>query len=381
MCLDRVGGPVHISAHRTVLKYSDKHLDSPWSSQAHRAPVQHEVTPCPNHFNKERYSEKGEIGAELFQSTPDNNMVSMSQEDKRFLEIMEMGIHKNKRGNWEMPLPFHSPNTVMPNNRSLAVNRLRGLLNTFKKKPKMKEEYFTFMGKIIERGHAVHVRPEELDEVQTSLPETSACNRLAAPDQRKQGGSNDGRMWYLPHFGVYHPKKPDQIRVVFDSSAEFQGVSINKELLPRSDLMNSLVGVQIRYGKENIVVMCDIEKMFHTFHVNVEHQNFLRFLWFEDNDLSKEIVEYRMTVHLFGNAPSPAIATFGLTHMADDGEEKFGKETSQFVHRNFYVDDGLSYHKRICQFTQKRTSNAGYRKHQARQSCFERSHCHGSVSS
>ena len=49
-----------------------------------------------------------------------------------------------------------------------------------------------------------------------------------------------------------------------------------------------------------------------------------------------------MTVHLFGNAPSPAIATFGLRHTADDGEEKYGKETSQFVHRNFYVGDGLS---------------------------------------
>ena len=106
--------------------------------------------------------------------------------------------------------------------------------------------------------------------------------------------------------------------------------------------MNSLVGVLIRFRKENIAVMCDIEQMFRTFHVNVEHQNFFRFFWFEDNDLSKETVEYRMTVHLFGNASSPAIATFGLRHTADDGEEKYGKETSQFVHRNFYVDDGLS---------------------------------------
>ena len=145
----------------------------------------------------------------------------------------------------------------------------------------MKEEYFTFMGKVIERGHAVPVPPEELYEVQTNLPETSACNGLAAPDQRKQGGSNnDGRVWYLPHFGVYHPKKPDQIRVVFDSSAEFQGVSLNKELLPGPDLMNSLVGVLIRFRKENIAVICDIEQMCHAFHVNVEHQNFLRFLWF-----------------------------------------------------------------------------------------------------
>lgn len=26
----------------------------------------------------------------------------------------------------------------------------------------------------------------------------------------------------LAHFGVYHPKKPGQIRVVFDSSSEYQ---------------------------------------------------------------------------------------------------------------------------------------------------------------
>lgn len=32
--------------------------------------------------------------------------------------------------------------------------------------------------------------------------------------------------WYLPTFGVYHPQKLDQIRVVFDSSAEFEGASL-----------------------------------------------------------------------------------------------------------------------------------------------------------
>ena len=46
-----------------------------------------------------------------------------------------------------------------------------------------------------------------------------------------------------------------------------------------------------------------------------------------------------MTVHLFSKGPSPAIATFGLRKMADDGEEKYWKKkTRDFVHRNFYVD-------------------------------------------
>ena len=129
---------------------------------------------------------------------------------------------------------------------------------------------------------------------------------------------------------------------MFDSSAEFHGVSLNKELLPGPDLMNSLTGVLMRFRQENLDTMCDIEQMFHSFHVSPEHQSFLRFLWFKGNDPSKEVIEYKMTVHLFGNGPSPAIATFGLRKTADDGEEKYGKATRDFVYRNFYVDDGLT---------------------------------------
>ena len=286
--------------------------------------------------------ERGEIEADLFRTTPDDNTVSLSQEDRRFLEIMEAMIHKNQRGNWEMPLPFRSLNTAMPNNRSLAVNRLNSLLRTFKKKPKMKEDYFQFMGNVFKRGHAVPVPQEELS-APNSPPETNGpieCGRSNQEQTTKI--RNEGRTWYLPHFGVYHPKKPDQIRVVFDSSAEFQGVSLNKELLPGPDRMNSLVGVLIRFHQENVATMCDIEQMFHSFHVAPEHQNFLRFLWYKDNDTSKEIIENKMTVHLFGNGPSPAIATFGLRKTADHGEEKYGKATRDFIHRNFYVDDGLT---------------------------------------
>lgn len=141
---------------------------------------------------------------------------------------------------------------------------------------------------------------------------------------------------------MYHPRKPSQIRVVFDSSAEFQGVSLNQELLPGPDVLNCLYGVLIRFRQENIAIMCDIEQMFHCFHVTPAHREMLRFLWFKDSDCHKEIVKYHMGVHLFGNTCSPAIATFGLRRTADDGEEKFGREAKEFVHNDFYVDDGLT---------------------------------------
>ena len=49
-----------------------------------------------------------------------------------------------------------------------------------------------------------------------------------------------------------------------------------------------------------------------------------------------------MNVHLFGNGPSPAVATFGLRRTAAVGEEEFGENAAGFVRRNFYVDDGLT---------------------------------------
>ncbi|PFX13107.1 hypothetical protein AWC38_SpisGene22835 [Stylophora pistillata] len=98
----------------------------------------------------------------------------------------------------------------------------------------------------------------------------------------------------------------------------------------------------MRFGKENTAIMCDIEQISHSFHVTPKHRDFLRFLWFEDSDISKRVMEYRMNVHLFSNGPSPAVVTFGLRKTAADGEEEFGEEAKKFVCRNFYVDDGLA---------------------------------------
>ena len=155
--------------------------------------------------------------------------------------------------------------------------------------------------------------------------------------------SAPGRSWYLAHFTTYHNTK-HTIRVVFDSSCEFSGVSLNKVLLPGPDLMNNLLGVLMRFRKENVAVMCNVEQMFHSFHVNPAHRDFLHFLWLEGNDPSKPITEYRMNVHLFGNGPSPAVATYGLRRMAVDGEEKYAEEAKNFIYIccNFYVDDGLA---------------------------------------
>ena len=323
MCLDRVGGPVHISSHRTSVELSSEPLVDQSDCVHDRYTISAaETIPCPNYFQvKEQHNEaptNDEVTKGLFDTTPEDNEASMSWDDRRFLEIMENAIHKNSSGNWEMPLPFRSPEIWMPNNRGQALDRLRSLQRTFRKKPQMEKDYVEFLGKMIERGHTVPVPSEE----------------VKTPD--------DGNVWYLPHFAVYGAKKPDQIRVVFDSSCEYQGVSLNKVLIPGPDMMNSLVGVLMRFRKENVGVISDVEQMFHSFHVDPSHRDYLRFLWFKNNDTSQEVQEYRMNVHIFGNGPSPAVATFGLRKTALHGEQEFGTDVKDFVCRDFYVDDGLT---------------------------------------
>ena len=257
-------------------------------------------------FSEPNYSRKTP-GTELVQSI----------EDRRFCQIMNTEIHKNHLGNWEVPLPFRKDEVNLPNNREQCMKRLLSLKKKLCNNQKAKENYVDFMQKIVDRQHASRVPADEL----TGPP---------------------GKVWYLPHFDIYHPKKPNQVRVVFDCSAVFCNESLNRNLLQGPDQLNSLVGVLTRFRKDDVALTCDVEQMFHSFYVNPASRDFLRFLWFENNDLNGPIVEFRMNVHFFGAISSPAVANYCFHKTAEDGRAQFGDKVADFLRRNFYVDDGLT---------------------------------------
>ena len=215
-----------------------------------------------------------------------------------------------------MPLPLKEEGLKLPNNRTLALSRLERLKQRLKRDRKYRDHYKAFMKEMIDKGQAERVPDDELQ-------------------------LTNGRVWYIPHHGVYHPQKPDKIRVVFDASAEFKGESLNRHLLQGPDLTNSLNGVLCRFCKEPIAFTCDVEGMFHQVFVNPDYRNLLRFLWWDKGNVDSTPTEYRMTVHLFGATSSPGCANFTLKRTADDFEELFGSEPATFVKKDFYVDDGL----------------------------------------
>lgn len=113
----------------------------------------------------------------------------------------------------------------------------------------------------------------------------------------KQLYRRDGRLWYIPHHGIYHKRKGN-IRVVFDCTSTFRGTSLNSELLQGPDLTNTLLGVLLRFRQDTVAVMADIEGMFHQVKVPEEDKDFLRFLWWPNGNTDYPLSEYRMTVHI-----------------------------------------------------------------------------------
>ena len=252
----------------------------------------------------------------------------LSQQDRKFLAIMEQGIHLCEDGHYELPLPLRESSTNLPNNREVAVRRLYQLKKRFTTDQKYRDDYTTFMSNVIKNGYAEKVPPKN-----------GSQKEEAGTSNTSQLGNE--QIWYIPHHGVYHPKKPNKIRVVFDCSAEFRGETLNNNLLQGPDLTNNLTGVLCRFRKEPIAVMCDIEAMFHQVRVSEHHRDLLRFLWWEEGDTSKEPAEFRMTVHLFGATSSPGCANYALKASADDNEDQLGSAPASFVREDFYVDDGL----------------------------------------
>ena len=272
---------------------------------------------CPamvNRFFQQEFSEQS------------SNHCALSSEDRRFLAIAEKGIRHLESEHYELPLPLKNSSVKLPNNRELALRRLSHLKKRFMANEQYHKDYVEFMENVITRGYAEMVPQHANGEQNTSLPNSQSSTQ---------------QVWYIPHHGVYHPKKPGKIRVVFDCAAQFRGDSLNKNLLQGPDLTNTLTGVLCCFRQEPVGFTCDIESMFYQVHVKEEHRDFLRFLWWEDGNTAKDPVEYRIMVHLFEATSSPGCANFALKRTAEDHESEFGADAANFLRREFYVDDGL----------------------------------------
>jgi len=235
-----------------------------------------------------------------------SDTAAWSLEDEGVIKLWEEKVRIDG-GHYELPIPW-KPGIVFPNNRCVALFRFQSLLKSLEKR-QLVDRYGQEIQKLLDSGYA----------------EPVPCSV-----------SSGDRIWYLPHHAVVTPKKPDKVRVVFDCASKYQGESLNDKAFQGPDLTNKLVNVLLRFREHPIAIMADIEAMYHQVKIPSYDRDALRFLWIDGD---RNIVEYRMTSHLFGGVWCASSSTYALRHVLVDNQ--VDSLIQQAIQNSFYVDDYL----------------------------------------
>ena len=108
-----------------------------------------------------------------------------------------------------------------------------------------------------------------------------------------------------------------------------------------TDLANQIVGVIIRFCEESVVIMGDIESMFHQVLVPEYDRSLLRFLWWANHDIRGTVEDFKMKNHVFGATSSPSCCNYVLKSIAVDNGKKYHPDVAATLQQNFYVDNLL----------------------------------------
>ena len=150
-----------------------------------------------------------------------------------------------------------SPHTI-PNNRWLAEQSLQRLGRRLMRNPELLMKYKDFIDSLVGKSQA---------EVAKMLL-----------------GWQSG--YFLPHHPVL-----DKFRVVFNGAARYLGFALNDYLEKGPEHNNTLIGVLLRFRQNQYAVSADTKGMLYSISIPEEDKNYLRFLWFQDGDPTKPVVE------------------------------------------------------------------------------------------
>ena len=135
---------------------------------------------------------------------------------------------------------------------------------------------------------------------------------------------------------ICSPRKSNQ-RIVLDGSATCEGKSLNIESLPGPKLQNDIVDILIRFRKESVALVGDINQMYHQLVLLSEDRPLHRFLW-RGLDRRKEPDVYEFLRFVFGGCYCPFCAQFTWQKHAENHREKYSL-TVMAVKKNCHMDD------------------------------------------
>ena len=215
---------------------------------------------------------------------------------------------------WQTSYPWLVNPETLPDNYTSAAATLRSTEKSLSRDPSWATSYSEQIQDMVDRGAA------------RKLSEDEICTWK-------------GPIFYISHLAVSNPKsKSTPVRIVFNSSQTWQGVSLNGCLAKGPDsYRNSVLAILLRWREEAEALVGDIRKMFHSVHLEQLEQHCHRFLW-RELDPSREPEVYVMTRVNMGDRPAPAIATEALFMTAEMNKETLPQAAS-FIQTSSFVDD------------------------------------------
>ncbi|XP_075157911.1 uncharacterized protein LOC142231178 [Haematobia irritans] len=240
----------------------------------------------------------------------------LSDNDQIAKEIMDRTT-KRIGNRFEIGLLWKKYPPEMPNSFEMALKRLLTIEKKMFQNAEFAVKYKVEIEKYIEKGYARKLSEEEI--VETRHP-----------------------VWYLPHFGVINPNKPQKLRVVFDASAKVGGISLNDLLLKGPEQAKSLLGILLKFRQGKIAVAADIREMFSQIKIRKEDQHSQRFLW-RNGESNMPVGHYAMVSMIFGAISSPCCAEYIKNRNATEFAEIY-PDAAAIIEKH-YVDDFVASFK------------------------------------
>lgn len=249
-----------------------------------------------------------------------------SDPEKQAEDILSKNTVQLEDGHIETAMLWKDSRIEMPDSYETAIKRLVSIEKKLDSKPALRDRYIEQIDALVKKGYA----------------------------EKAPSTTTPGRTWYLPHFDVFNPMKPDKLRIVHDAAAKSRGMSLNDFLLTGPDLLQSLPGVMMRFRRHNIAVSSDIAEMFMQVKVRREDRDALRYLW-RGNRREGAPEEYRMTSIIFGAASSPCMAIFAKNWNARRYAAEYPEAVEAIV-ENHYMDDYLDSYRTLEEATRIATA-------------------------
>ncbi|XP_031731827.1 uncharacterized protein LOC116399095 isoform X1 [Anarrhichthys ocellatus] len=208
----------------------------------------------------------------------------MTLAEERELEIVKEGLtyvtgdNHSEEPHWHSRYPWLEDPASLPNNKRTVEAMFLRTERQLAKEPEWRVAYAAQVHDMVDRRAAIKLSKDAID-------------------------SWNGPMWYVSHLIAPNPHSvTTPVRLVWNSSQKFRGVSLNDLLMKGPDVLNQICAVLLRFRCGVHAALGDIKKMYNSVWLEDQEVHLHRFLWRDSED--EELEEYAITRVNIGDKPA-----------------------------------------------------------------------------